>query len=232
MPRSRVSKEKVPRAAPSSGRGIVRPAHKRAAPRTARTRKERANERRDAILAAALDEFSERGFATARLDDVAKRAGVAKGTIYLHFRDKESLFEEIVRAMLIPVVGSVEALGLADLPMQTLAQRIVDLFLREIYETRRRDVIRLVITEARRFPKLGEFYYREVLSRMLAAMRGLLRRAAARGEASPGLVNFPQLVAAPALIAVMWGGLFDRFEPLDVRAMLQTHIELLFGARR
>jgi AcrR family transcriptional regulator len=232
QPRSRVHKEKVPRAAASGGRGIGRSSRKSGAPRPARTRKERASERREAILAAALDEFSESGFAAARLDDVAKRAHVAKGTIYLHFRDKETLFEEIVRTMLLPVVGSIEALQLADLPVQTLAERIVDLFLREIYETRRRDVIRLVITEARRFPKLGEFYYREVLSRMLAAMRGLLRRAAARGEAPAGLVDFPQLVAAPALIAVMWGGLFDRFEPLDVRAMLQTHIGLLFGARR
>src|SRR4051812_37338833 len=50
--------------------------------------------RREAILAAALDEFSARGFAAARLDDVARRAGVAKGTIYVHFRDKETLFEE------------------------------------------------------------------------------------------------------------------------------------------
>src|SRR4051812_27687470 len=73
------------------------------------TRQERASERRDAILAAALDEFSERGFAAARLDDVAKRADVAKGTIYLHFRDKEHLFQEIVRAMLAPLVGSLEA---------------------------------------------------------------------------------------------------------------------------
>src|SRR5574337_1277603 len=84
-------------------------------------REEKSAARREAILAAALNEFSARGFAAARLDDVAKRAGVAKGTIYLHFRDKETLIEEIVRAMLIPVVGSVEALGLADLPMQTLA---------------------------------------------------------------------------------------------------------------
>src|SRR3978361_1189963 len=64
----------------------------------------RAPERRDAILAAALDEFAARGFATARLDDVSKRAGVAKGTIYLHFADKEALFEELIRIEIGPVV--------------------------------------------------------------------------------------------------------------------------------
>ena len=60
------------------------------------TRKARSGERREAILAAALDEFSSRGFEAARLDDVARRAGVAKGTIYLYFRDKESLFQELI----------------------------------------------------------------------------------------------------------------------------------------
>ena len=127
-------------------------------------RKTRSVERRDAILSAALDEFSIRGFEAARLDDVARRAGVAKGTIYLYFRDKESLFQELIRTMLTPLVGTIEAMGEADVPIALLADRIVDLFVREVYETRRKEVIRLMITEGRRFPKLAEFYYREVLS--------------------------------------------------------------------
>jgi AcrR family transcriptional regulator len=201
-------------------------------PPRAASRQERASERREAILAAALDEFSQAGFAAARLDDVAKRAGVAKGTIYLYFRDKETLFQEIVREMLAPVVGSIEALGQADVPMRELADRIGTLFVHEIYQTRRREVIRLILTEGRRFPLLAEFYYSEVLARVLKAVRNVLRRAAERGDAPPGLIDFPQLIAAPGLIAVMWSGLFDRFEPLDVPAMLRTHIELLFGPRR
>src|SRR5690242_2891090 len=64
------------------------------------SRKIRGAERRDAILSAALDEFSSRGFEAARLDDVARRAGIAKGTIYLYFRDKEALFQELIRSML------------------------------------------------------------------------------------------------------------------------------------
>ena len=70
-----------------------------------------------------------------------------------------------------------------------------------------------------------------MLSRIIAAMRALLRRAAARGEVSPGLVDFPQIIAAPGLIAILWSGLFERFEPLDVRAMMKTHIELIFAPR-
>ena len=188
--------------------------------------------RREAILAAALDEFSERGYEATRLDDVANRAGIAKGTIYLYFRDKESLFQELIRTMLTPLVGTIEALGAADLPLSTVAGHIVDVFMREVYDTRRKDVIRLMIAEGRRFPALAEFYYREVLARIIGAVRALLARAAARGEVAPGLVDFPQLVAAPGLVAIVWNGLFERFEPLDARAMMQAHVELLFGARR
>ncbi len=165
------------------------------------------------------------------MDDVAKRAGIAKGTIYLYFRDKESLFQELIRTMLTPVVGSIEALRDADIPLRILAERLIDLFVDEIFSTRRRDVIRLMLLEGRRFPKLAEFYYREVLSRIFAAMRALLTRAAERGEAPAALAKFPQLLAAPGLVAVVWSGLFDRFEPLDVRALMTAHLEVLFAPR-
>src|SRR2546425_3151468 len=121
---------------------------------------ERRSERREAILAAALTEFSARGFAATRLDDVARRAGVAKGTIYLYFRDKESLFQELVRAMISPIVGVVEAAPMADLPVRIVAETLIDVLIREVYGTRRRDVIRLIIAEGPRLPKLAEFYYR------------------------------------------------------------------------
>src|SRR5215217_9302381 len=100
--------------------------------------------RREAILAAALDEFSMQGFAAARLDDVARRAGVAKGTIYLHFRDKEALFQELIRSVLGPFVGTLEAALETDLPARIIADQIVDLFVAEVYGTRRKDVIRLI----------------------------------------------------------------------------------------
>lgn len=195
-------------------------------------RKARSGARREAILAAALDEFSSRGFEAARLEDVARRAGVAKGTIYLYFRDKESLFQELIRTMLTPLVGTIEAMGQADVPLPVLADRIADLFVSQVYETRRKDVVRLMISEGRRFPKLAEFYYREVLSRIIAAVRMLLQRAAARGEVPEGLAEFPQIIAAPGLVAIIWNGLFERFEPLDVRKMMKTYLEVLFTPGR
>jgi AcrR family transcriptional regulator len=188
--------------------------------------------RRNSILDAALDEFSARGFAAARLDDVAKRAGIAKGTIYLYFADKESLFQELIRFKMGPVVGTLESLFAADLPIRVIAEQAIEIFISEIYGTHRKQVLRLIISEGPRFPALAEFYYREVLSRVLKGVRAILRRARARGEiADDALIRFPQLLAAPGIIAIVWTGLFDRFEPLDLRGMMQAQFNYLFGTR-
>src|SRR6516165_8363099 len=184
------------------------------------TRAARRDERRAAILAAT------------RLDDVARRAGVAKGTIYLHFRDKESLFQELVRAMLSPLVGTIEAAALRDLPIRAVVEMIIDLFVNEIYGTRRKDVVRLIITEGSRFPKLAEFYYREVIARVLPVVRARLTLAVERGELPHNaLARFPQLLVAPALVSIMWNALFGRLAPLDVRELMRAHLEVLFGTR-
>jgi AcrR family transcriptional regulator len=192
----------------------------------------RRDERRAAILAAALEEFATRGFAATRLDDVARRAGVAKGTIYLHFRDKESLFQELVRSMLSPLVGTIEAAALRDLPIRAVVETIVDLFVNDIYGTRRKDVIRLIIAEGSRFPKLAEFYYREVIARVLPVVRARLTMAVERGELPhDALARFPQLLVAPALVSILWNALFGRLAPLDVRELMRAHLEVLFGTR-
>src|SRR5262249_35189666 len=184
--------------------------------------------RRQAIVEAALDEFCSRGFAATRLDDVARRANVAKGTIYLHFRDKEALFQEIVGTMLVPVVAVLEAPP-PDVPIRRVLEGFFEMFVREIYSTRRRDVLRLVMTEGPRFPALAEFYYHHVVERAIAAMRALLSRARERGELKDDmLIRFPQLIIAPGIIAIIWSGLFDRFSPLDVAALMRAHVGALF----
>jgi AcrR family transcriptional regulator len=215
---------------PAGGKGRDQPVAR--TPR-ARPRALRQAERRQSILAAALDEFAARGFAATRLEDVARRAGVAKGTIYLYFEDKQSLFQELVRTMLSPIVGAIEAAPIDELPARAIAETIADVFVREIFGTRRQDVIRLIITEGGRFPKLAEFYYREVIERVLTAMRAMLTGAVKRGELkSDALARFPQLLVAPALVAIVWNGMFERLAPLDVRALMRAHIELLFEEER
>lgn len=195
------------------------------------SREEKSAARREAILAAALDEFSARGFAATRLDDVARRAGVAKGTIYLHFADKEALFHDLVRTKLGPLVSSLDQMRAIDRPIRSLLEQFADLLV-SILGTRRREVAYLVISEGARFPQLAEFYYREVIERGMTALRAVLERAVARGEIpNAALAHFPQLVVAPGILAIIWAGLFDRFQHLDADAMMRTHIEILLGQR-
>ena len=220
---ARISRRKSEAARPAAGR---RPAGKSG------VREVRSAERREAILAAALEEFAVNGFAGTRLDDIAQRAKIAKGTIYLYFADKETLFQELLRAMFAPIVKGFEQMPADDVPTRDIIERIVALFVREVIGTRRKDVIRLVISEGSRFPALAEFHYREVLSRVIGAMSALMARAIARGEVkNPAYAKFPQLIAAPGLVAVIWSGLFERFAPLDVEAMMRAHLDIIFGER-
>jgi AcrR family transcriptional regulator len=196
-------------------------------------RAERAADRRQAIIDAALDEFIDRGYAATRLDDVARRAGVAKGTIYLHFKDKESLFQELVRTALVPLISRLAAPQPAGGSVRAVLENFVETFAKEVLTTRRGAIVRLIVAEGPRFPDIADFYYREVVSRGLAGMRALIELGIARGEIQqPGLKDFPQIVVAPAMVAVIWQGLFGRHAPLDATAMLRVHLDMIFGERR
>jgi AcrR family transcriptional regulator len=204
------------------------------ASKPASNRAERAAERRGAIIEAAMDEFIARGFAATRLDDVAKRAGVAKGTIYLHFKDKESMFEELIRTAIVPLV-----VRLSSTPpppgasVRDMVEGFAENFIKEVATTRRGDIVRLIVAEGPRFPAVADFYYREVVSRGLAGMRGLIELGIARGEIKQkNLARFPQILVAPAMIAVIWQSLFSKHAPLDALEMFRVHLDLIFGERR
>jgi len=104
---------------------------------------------------------------------------------------------------------------------------------REVVTTRRGAIVRLILAEGPRFPDIADFYYREVVSRGLAGMRALIELGIQRGEIKQqGLKDFPQIVVAPAMVALIWQGLFSRHAPLDVSAMLRVHLDLIFGEGR
>jgi AcrR family transcriptional regulator len=202
-------------------------------PKPASNRAARAAERREAIIEAALDEFITRGYAATRLDDVAKRAGVAKGTIYLHFKDKEALFQELVRTALVPLIDRLATPPPAGGSVRAALEGFAQTFAREVVTTRRGDIVRLIIAEGARFPSVADFYYREVVARGMAGMRALIELAIARGEIrNEALARFPQIVVAPAIVAVIWQGLFGRHAPLDSTEMLRVHLDQIFGEGR
>jgi hypothetical protein len=115
--------------------------------------------------------------------------------------------------------------------LRALCDHLAGAFVREVLGTRRKDIIRLVLAEGPRFPKIAEFYYREVPERAFTAVRRIIKKGIDRGElADDTLFWFPQLIVAPALVAVIWDGLFDKFERLDAEAMLRAHFNLLLNA--
>jgi len=187
--------------------------------------------RREAILQAALTVFAAHGFEAARLEDVATRAGVAKGTLYLYFRDKEALFEALVRSAVSPLLQHMSQVAAApDIqPLQAL-ETFFALFQKQVLGTERKLLLRLIMAEGPRFPAIAEFYYREVVSHGLRMMRALAQRAASEGVfATDAAARYPQLIVAPLLVAVLWDGLFANIDPLDVGGLLEAHREVLTG---
>jgi AcrR family transcriptional regulator len=186
-------------------------------------------ERHKAILDAALDEFADKGFAGARLEDVAARAGVAKGTIYLYAPSKQALFEDLVRSIIVGPIEAMHAmLTASDLSTEEVFRMLLDFFRREVLGTRRREIAYLVISEAGRLPEVARFYHDEVLARGLALIRAIVARGQARGEiASDAVHRFPQLFAAPMILALVWQRLFAAFDPLDVPGLIDAHVDTL-----
>jgi AcrR family transcriptional regulator len=185
-----------------------------------------------AILDAALDVFADKGFADTRLDDVALRAGVAKGTLYLYFESKQALFEALIRSGIAAPIEAIEekVLGL-DLPAETTLRMLFAFLRQEVLATRRKEIVRLILSEAGRFPEIAALYHREVISRGMRLLRRIVERAIARGEfRSNELARFPQLAIAPGIVALVWLNLFQHLEPLDVEGMFDAHIDLLMRA--
>jgi AcrR family transcriptional regulator len=230
--RSRAETETVTK--PPAESELAQPANRTGATgarRPARSDDER-RRKLGAILDAALDVFSDKGFADAKLDAIAARAGVAKGTLYLYVSSKDDLLERLIRTGIALPIEEAKARILAlDAPAEELL-RMLFAFLRiEVLGTRRKEIARMVLAEAARHPAFAEFYYREVVSRGLALLREIAERGVARGEfRSDALVRFPQLILAPAVVAILWSNLFERFAPLDVEAMLDAHLGLLMRA--
>src|SRR5215470_13825560 len=199
--------------------------------KTAGGRKQQAQARRQAILEAALSVFAARGYEAARLDDVAAAAGVAKGTLYLYFKDKQALFEELVLGALTPIMDRIGAARLSpDIKPLDVIEMFFALFQKEVLGTPRKHLLRLIIAEGPRFPAIAEFYYREVVMRGLALMREIAGAAVARGDfATDAAARFPQLIVAPLLLAVIWDGLFSNIAPLEIDGLLRAHRDLISG---
>lgn len=194
-------------------------------PRWHRRKEDRPTE----IVAAALDVFVERGFAAARVEEVARRAGVTKGTLYLYFESKADLFKAVVRENIVP------ALARASVTVDRHTGSAAELFERLLRETwrvmgdsRLSGLPKLVLSEARNFPEVAQFWYAEVVRPGHELFGRVLRRGIERGEfRRVDVKHTVRLALAPLLHVLVWQHSLGHClaEPLDTDRYVATHID-------
>ena len=181
-------------------------------------------------MMAALDVFGDRGFAATKLEDVARRAGVTKGTIYLYFKSKEALFKAIVRETIVPVLAKGEMLAQSFTgSARDLFEKLIREYWRLVGETALAGIPKLMMAEANNFPELARFYYQEVVTRGHRLMAGVLERGIKAGEFRPvNVAVATKLGMAPLIHAVVAQKAFAACMPedFDVAKYLDTHIDL------
>ena len=197
-----------------------------AQPRYRRRKQDRPQE----ITAAAFTAFAEKGYAATRVEEVAQRAGVSKGLLYLYFKTKEELFKAVVRSVVIPRVDALEnELNASQLSAEEFIRGPVLEFMKRLPGSPVSVVIRLMIAEAPRHPDLVEFYWENVASRGMGALQQLLDRGVENGEFRRTAVNdLPQLLLAPVMMSIVWGLVFSQ-RPLDTDTLIETNIEMILA---
>jgi AcrR family transcriptional regulator len=192
----------------------------------------RKTERPQEILEAAFVEFSRNGYAATALDQVAERAGVTKGTIYVYFESKEHLFVSMVREFTKGAHDVVHGMfethegSTADL----LRAQFSFIYEYLVEDKRRREVVRMLIAEAARFPELADRYHDEILRPCLEMLQQAIQRGVDRGEIrNSAVIKAPQVVMAPIALIDMWLMMFDDRQPLDLKAYFEAHIDLVLN---
>lgn len=184
------------------------------------------------IIEAAVGVFAEFGFAGAKMDEIARRASAAKGTIYRYFDTKEALFEAAVKERISPMFHQMQEVaakwqsGYEEL----LRQLIGKLYAELISNPDRRVLIKILISEGDRFPQLTAFYYGEILSKAKQLLRHILNAGVEAGEFRPTPAQqIPDVLIGPAILAAVWKMTFDHVDPLDIDAFRQAHIDVLLN---
>lgn len=203
---------------------------------TSRARNDQAKaERRRLLLAAALDEFYEKGVSAARTDDIAARAGLSKGTLYLYFPSKDDLFQALIESLTLPNLEQIEAMANAAPSVMQAIGGFVVLAPKIIRGTDLPRLMKVIIGESQTYPDVINRYRTEVLDRMLGIFSGVLAAAKARGEIDIGSPEVTaKLIMAPVFLSGLWVAVFEagRHETLDIEALLKAHAEFLMKAMK
>ncbi len=192
-------------------------------------------QRRGDIVRAALKVFDRDGFEGARIEDVAREAEIAKGTVYLYFPNKQALLEGVVREVISPEINEVERTARdSQLSPGERLRRQIEIVGSRLGSGDMKIILRLMIGEGTKHDELRKFYYHEVVERGMAAISQCLADGAKTGEFIKAASKIePQVFAGTPLLIAVWGILFDDLAPLDVNKLLKSHCDqLLKGLER
>ena len=195
-------------------------------------RRRRKEARPQELTAAALSLFVEKGFAATRLDDIAERAGVSKGTLYLYFDSKDALFKAVIQEGIVPALHAGEALlDEYDDPLVLLRAILLGWWER-IGSTELGGIPKLMMSEARNFPDVAVYYQQEVIQRGTALLRKAVARGMERGvfrEVDPDAIC--SVLIAPLVYRAMWRHSFGPScgQETDVAQYLHTYFDLVLN---
>lgn len=185
------------------------------------------------ITEAAFDVFAEKGYAAARVQEVADRAGVSKGLMYLYFKTKEELFKAVIKSVVVRRVDALsDVVNSTTLSSEEFLRGPFAEFMKKIPGSPVAVVIRLLISEGSRHPDIVDYYWKNVVSKGMATITGFIDRGVSRGEfRKTALSDTPQLVLAPMVVATLWNMLFSR-QPVDAARLVDTQIDMLLDYMR
>ncbi len=196
-------------------------------------RRRRKDARPQEILNAALASFAEKGFNAARVEDIAARAGVSKGTVYLYFDSKQDMFRALVREGMAANLQSVGAMvARHDGPSADLLRLFLTTTVAAILTSPLAAVPKIIISESGNFPEITEFYRREVIDVGLGLLAQIIERGVARGEFRPvATEHAAKLCIAPVVLSAIWKSCFAQFDPapFDAEAFIAAHLDVFLA---
>ncbi len=193
--------------------------------------KRRKEARPGEIIEAGLMEFADKGFAATRLIDVAKRAGITKGTIYRYFADKEALFLAAVDLQISHVFKHTnEQISEFEGSTRQLLTMLFSNVHRNIVQGDMYILLRIILIEGKNFPQLPKLYYREGVTKGQQVLKRIIERGIERGEVRRGAASdLPIVVMAPALMAAIWKMMFHELQPVEPEKFYAAHVDLVMN---
>ncbi|MES5099942.1 TetR/AcrR family transcriptional regulator [Agrobacterium sp. BA1120] len=195
------------------------------------TRAEQKALRPTQILEAAFEEFVEHGFTAARVEDIAERVGVTKGTVYVYFPTKEELFAAMIRHIAAPIDDlAKESQHLQGNGAERLKELLLLLYEGLLKDRRLRQILRFVISEGTRFPQVIDTHRDELIEPLLIRIQTILDEGIEAGEFITGPRATARIIFAPVVAMAVETLIHGDRRELDIPSFMEAHLDLVMGS--